>query len=233
MAAPRKYTDQQREAMYSLWTQGIEAAEIARRCSAGLASVAAFDIPRRSVHAICVAIDKERAAPTTLNEAAVAVTEGRFPERVFTLLNEQLTRLEAKQGPLTTSELGRAKQVLEIGTGLERRLRRRKGTERSNGQRNGVIEPPALSPLEELARKWKAGDAESADEPAQTDDESADESEQAQDAFTRTHACPNGDSSPTSPQARTRELLRELTERQEAEHVGNGRVQPEQPPQGR
>jgi hypothetical protein len=153
MAAPRKYTDEQRAAMYALWEQGTEAAEIARRCKAGLASVAAFEIPRRSVHAICTLIDRERDAPTTLNEAAVAVTEGRFLERVWTLLNEQLTRLEAKQGPLTAAELGRAEQVVQIGTGLERRLRRRKGAELGNGQRNDATETPPLTPLEELARE--------------------------------------------------------------------------------
>jgi hypothetical protein len=128
--------------MFALYEQGLDAAEIARRCKAGLASVAAFEIPRRSVAYIVSAMAKERGAPTTLDEAAAAVTEGRFPERVYTLLNEQLTRLEAKQGPLTASELGRAGQVVEIGTGLERRLRRRKGAELSNDQRNDATEHP-------------------------------------------------------------------------------------------
>jgi hypothetical protein len=59
MAAPRKYNDAQRAAMFALHRQGCTPAEIARQCEAGLVSVARFSIPRRTVQSIVVGMAHE------------------------------------------------------------------------------------------------------------------------------------------------------------------------------
>lgn len=218
MAAPRKYTNEQRAAMYALWEQGLEAAEIARRVRAGLASCAPFEIPRRTVHSICTAIAKERDAPSTLDEAAEAVAQGRHQERVFAMVGDEITRLEAKQrsGPLTVTDLERAEKAAGISASLERRLRRRKPWADSHDQRNGSADPPKLSPLEELAARQaaektsqgapsKAEGRNGATAHDETEGGTEDEPKDADSAFSHARTCPerpdSGDDADTAERA--------------------------------
>ena len=64
MGAPRRYSDAQRAAMFALYEQGIQPAEIARRCAAGLTSVAPFQIPRRTAQEIVTGMARSRAERT-------------------------------------------------------------------------------------------------------------------------------------------------------------------------
>jgi hypothetical protein len=171
MPAHRKWSDAQRAAMYSLWEQGIGAAEIARRCRAGFASVSPFEIPRRTVHAICTAIERERAAPRNLDEAAIAVAQGRHQERVFAMLEDEVVRLEAKQrsGPLTVTDLERVEKVVGISASLERRLRRRKAWAESHDRDGDAADAQKPSPLEELAARMSAEDGGAAKGPTRAE----------------------------------------------------------------
>ncbi|MGI9019208.1 MAG: hypothetical protein ACR2G3_00670 [Solirubrobacterales bacterium] len=95
MAAPRKYSDAQRAAMYSLYEQGYSVAEIVRRCEEGLASVAPFEIPRRTAQQIVTRIARERAQPVpkTVEELTEDDLE-RIPKRATRILAAELERIE-------------------------------------------------------------------------------------------------------------------------------------------
>jgi hypothetical protein len=99
MAAIRRYSDAQRAAMFALYEQGCTAPEIARRCGEGTASVAPFQIPRRTVQQIVTAIARERKAklPEKLEEIAEGQVFKTYPERVGRLLEGELDRLERKE----------------------------------------------------------------------------------------------------------------------------------------
>jgi hypothetical protein len=87
--------------MFALCEQGCTAAEISRRCGEGTASVAPFQIPRRTVQQIVTTIARERKAkpPQKLEELSGSQILERYPERVGGLLERELDRLERKEQP--------------------------------------------------------------------------------------------------------------------------------------
>jgi hypothetical protein len=130
MAAPRKYSDQQRAAMYRLYERGYEPAEITRRCAEGMASVASFEVPRRTCHAIVTAMARERAevVPIRLDEADDREAIDRFPARVATILDDEMARLEARQrngNPLSANDLERLHKATAVHDRLLTSIARR------------------------------------------------------------------------------------------------------------
>ena len=112
MAAPRRYSQEQREALYDLYTQqGKQPAEIARMCANGEAGVPAFEIPRRSVHAIVTRMARQRSRPVKPNPE-------RAPEtRLRSLIDREIERQEAlatRDGadPRTLIDLAKALRIL-------------------------------------------------------------------------------------------------------------------------
>ena len=63
MAAPRKYSDAQRAAMFALYRQGMIAAQIARKCEAGLVSIAPFSIPGEPSKGVVAMAQKSLTTP--------------------------------------------------------------------------------------------------------------------------------------------------------------------------
>jgi hypothetical protein len=128
MAAPRRYTDAQRQAMFRLFEAGIGPTEIARLCASGEAGVGPFEIPRKS----CEAIVKEMAAaanlrvPTTALEIEGAGMAERFPSRGARIIDAELKRLEAKQNggkALSEREAERVARLVEVGSKIAKHLR--------------------------------------------------------------------------------------------------------------
>ena len=107
VAAPRRYSTQQREALYRLYVEGKQPAEIARKCSQGSAGVPAFEIPRRSVHDIVTRMARQRSRPVQ------RTTEPDPEARLRALITLEIERQEAlatRDGadPKTLTELARA-----------------------------------------------------------------------------------------------------------------------------
>ena len=135
MAPARKYTEQQREAMYRLFVQGMQATEIARKCAKGKAGVPAFEIPSRSVHDIVLTIARQR---------------GKIPPAELPELDEE-DRLRAlfirtieQQEALATQGEADPKALTELARGLKILNGSRK---RNGSQPNGKPATPGKSPL--------------------------------------------------------------------------------------
>jgi len=119
MAAPRKYSDGQREAMVQLAEAGKRPAEIARLCREGEAGVDAFDVPRRSCHDI---VERELAR----REAELAAdTENQPLTRISRILDGHIDRLERKT-KLNVDDLELLRKTVDLSAMLEARLRKRK-----------------------------------------------------------------------------------------------------------
>ena len=109
MAAPRKYTTEQREAAYRLFLDGKQSAEIARMCANGEAGVPAFEIPRRTVHDIVTGMQRDRHPIETDAESQT------LEERLDSLIERAVTGQEElgdKADPQKLAQLARAKRTL-------------------------------------------------------------------------------------------------------------------------
>jgi hypothetical protein len=124
LAAPRKYSDAQREAIYRLHEQGLSSAAIARRCDEGLASVEPFAIATRTIRDITRAMDLERGhrAPRTVADASAENAIVGYGERALAICEAELDRLQRKQhrgNGLTRDDLSRLREVLRIRSDLD------------------------------------------------------------------------------------------------------------------
>jgi len=134
VAAPRKYTDAQRAAVWALYQRGVRPASIAARCKAGLASVEPFDIPRRTVSDICSKMALERTGssrPENVAEAAHADALANFPSAALKVLEEEAATLAAKQASgkaLSLRDVEKLALVAETRLKLEQRLEKQRGT---------------------------------------------------------------------------------------------------------
>ena len=99
MGRPRTWTDAQRAALFDLYKQGLPSKEIAERCADGLASVAPFRIPDRTVRDICKQMAAERvlASPATLEEASAPHAVETVPGRVQLIVERELVAIERRQ----------------------------------------------------------------------------------------------------------------------------------------
>lgn len=148
MAAPRKYSNAQRAAMFAFYEQGYTPAEIARRCKLGTASVDAFEIPRRTVQEIVTQMERERGGrlPKTLDDAASDLAAA-FPKRILRTLNREVDRFDAKTRngrPLSLEDLDRLKKI----SGICRELRTQAAVKKARESAS-----PGVSGLAELARQ--------------------------------------------------------------------------------
>ncbi|MFN8160614.1 MAG: hypothetical protein U0R52_06170 [Solirubrobacterales bacterium] len=129
MAAHRKYSDEQRAAMFRLYEGGLGAKAISERCAAGTTGTAPFEIPRRTVQEIVTAMAAEARLepPRSISDAGTEEALLRFPERCGALLAREMQRLEAagEKRALTEKELARLGLAVKVWGPLETRLRRR------------------------------------------------------------------------------------------------------------
>ena len=120
--APRRYTDEQRAVMLALYDGGHKPAEIARRCKAGLVSVAPFKIPRRTVQEIVTAMARERglSPPRTLAETETAQSLERYPDLVIRILTEDARRILSEETPTHEKEYDRLQRGVKIAAEIKR-----------------------------------------------------------------------------------------------------------------
>src|SRR5690348_13683152 len=118
MAAPRKYTDAQRQALYRLHEAGMTSEQISAACGAGTAGTDPFTIPRRSVSAIVSSMEAEARTeiPASIDEIGGLEAVSRFPERISRIIDAELERLAGKQrrGQLTVKDLELLRKTTEI-----------------------------------------------------------------------------------------------------------------------
>jgi hypothetical protein len=105
MAAPRQYSDAQRQEMYRLYGAGLTSKEISQACAGGTGGVAPFSIPRRTVSDVVSRMAQEARVqvPATAVDVESLETVQRFPERIARILDAEIDRLSVKQrrGKLT------------------------------------------------------------------------------------------------------------------------------------
>ena len=170
MAAPRKYSDAQRLAIYAQHELGFKPAEIARRCGDGLASVEPFTIPRRSVGDIIATISRERGStsPRSLEDIERAEALREFPEQVLRIVKAEMDRIEAKTKrsvPLTREDLDRLGRMQKLVAEL-RRLPAIRPPARSTPAAGGTPEEGALT---RLAREMEQRETSSPDPTPQSE----------------------------------------------------------------
>ena len=156
MAAPRKYTDAQRQAVWNLHERGLTSGQISEACAAGTASVAAFEIPRRSVSDLITRMAREAAVKPPSDPADVTTVElvSRFPERIARIFDAELERLEAKQrrGQLTAKDIDLMRKATNLCGPLKKRLEGRSiGPARSSRRPGSQAEQESV--LAKLARE--------------------------------------------------------------------------------
>ena len=108
--------------MFALYEQGIQPAEIARRCAAGLTSVAPFQIPRRTAQEIVTGMAREQGREDLphsiegLLEGDSAELAARYPGVVLRLINADCERLQARSAtrPLSLDEYNRLRAGVAI-----------------------------------------------------------------------------------------------------------------------
>ena len=90
MAAPRKYSDEQRAAIFARAELGVTPAQIAHECAAGLASCAPFQIPRRTAQQIVADMRRERGPgqPRSFADLESAEAIRGYPLRVLRIVGE-------------------------------------------------------------------------------------------------------------------------------------------------
>jgi hypothetical protein len=152
MGAPRRYSDEQRLAMYALYEQGCKPAEISRRCEAGLASCAPFSIARTSVRDIVAAMARERRgseAPVTLADVEGGDAIKDFPQMAAQIVSDEGARIKAKQPRqgLNLADLNKlakldrlAAQIRRTMIGPGRTAPAATGNGGSNGQSSPTLE---------------------------------------------------------------------------------------------
>lgn len=162
MAAPRKYSDAQRQELLRLHEAGLTSAAIAQACERGTAGTAPFTISRRTVSDIVARMTREAVVtvPTAPADASDLETVNRFPERIMRILDQEIDRLALKQrrGKLSTKDMEVLRKATEIVGPLSKRLRGEPlPTRRSpKGQpRDGRGAPRKESVLEKMAREQR------------------------------------------------------------------------------
>ena len=151
--------------MFALYEQGIQPAEIARRCAAGLASVAPFEIPRRTVQEIVTGMARERGQRTcrtrsrTCSTATARNWARRYPRVVLGLINADGERLKEKcaRSALSLDEYNR----LRAGMTIHKQIVAQAGgptptpARKHRGERRGAqeVEGSALERLERYIEK--------------------------------------------------------------------------------
>lgn len=190
MAAPRKYSDAQRQAMFRLFEAGKSPTEIAEMCEKGTAGVSAFRIPRRTVQEIVTAMaaELEQRMPTSIGELESAETVERFPERIARIVDREIDRLEKRQKKqgLGVDDYTKLRRASDLSFDLHKRLAKRTAQPtRPPGatRRGGGAGAPQESAIERLARETR-------------------EKSGSGDLLSRTHTHRNG-ADPSSKQAET------------------------------
>lgn len=155
MAAPRRYTPQQREAMFQLRQEGMKSADIARACEQGIGSVDPFQIPRRTVHEIVTQMEAEA------ESSAIALAGGELHDpdcvdkRIKAILETQIAHydLKVRKGKtLSREELGTLSQVQALSRKIQKSsVRRTTVRAPSRNGANGTSEHP----LDRLARQME------------------------------------------------------------------------------
>ena len=160
MAAPRKYSDAQRQAMYRLFEAGKSPTEIASLCEKGIAGARGFTIPRRTVQEIVTAMaaEAEREVPTTIHEAESAEAVERFPMRITRIVDAEIDRLNTKQKQrgLTCEDYDRLEKAASLSFTLHKRLNARRPQTprgRNGGRQPARSQPAHEGPIEKLARR--------------------------------------------------------------------------------
>jgi hypothetical protein len=158
--------------MFALYEQGYTANEIARRCGEGTASVAPFQIPRRTVQQIVTTIARERRAkpPQKLEDLSGHEILERYPERVGRLLERELDRLERKEHsgkPLSLEDIERMRQGAKVVAEVRRFASSKRSAqqmgprlavrERSGIKSEGLIERLRREESEKAPGKDQAG----------------------------------------------------------------------------
>lgn len=174
MAAPRKYGNAEREAMFRLYGAGKSPMEIAKLCAEGTAGTAPFQIPRRTVHDIVrrMADEAEQKLPTSVAEVESAEAVDRFPVRIARIVDAEITRLERKQEKvgLSCDDYDRLRKAAALSRDLARRLSQRKPSEplrrRGTGKGTGT-QPEPESVIAKLAREL-AEEKSGEDHPSST-----------------------------------------------------------------
>jgi len=141
VAAPRKYPESLREAMFALYGQGIGPTEIARRCEEGLPGFGPLRIPRRTVADIVASIALERGKadlPQRIDEVLDGPGEelaARYPKVVLGLINADAERLRRKvtHEKLTLEDYNR----LRAAAALYKQITASKTSGRSRSDRAG------------------------------------------------------------------------------------------------
>lgn len=181
----RIYTDEQKAAMFALYEQGCQPAEISRRCREGLASVARFDPPRKSVEYVVKTMARERGfdPPRKVEQIAGWADASRYGERVIELLSEDLERLEARDKtakPLSIAEYERLAKGMKIVAEI-----RRQTVARPEQTRSGPG-PGEEDALDRIARDLATRERDTAPEAGEqlTDVEPVSEAEPAPDPET-------------------------------------------------
>ncbi|MGH2973887.1 MAG: hypothetical protein ACRDLL_03335 [Solirubrobacterales bacterium] len=188
MAAPRKYSDAQRQAMYRLYEVGKSPGEIASLCKQGMAGVAPFQIPRRTAHEILtrMADEAEQKLPTSVAEAESAEAVERHPVRIATVVDREISRLDQKQakGGLRVGDLDLLAKLADLSFALHKRLSKRPAaagrtgaTRQVAGERRepeGAIEKLAREQAERAGREVQLKDAPTCPDDDSEHPESAD-----------------------------------------------------------
>jgi hypothetical protein len=167
VAAPPKYTDEQRAAIFTLHQMGMNSVQISAQCRLGTAGAAPFDVPERTALDIAKKMEAEhaRAAASTANpNDLIAMAEG-MSDRVLQILDVRLKQLERKaagSNHLSTDDIKALAEIPKIQravvTSLKKLPRPGRGNRkpRSKSSGNGKV----VSLVDRLAlemREEKAG----------------------------------------------------------------------------
>ena len=183
MAAPRKFTDAQREALFRLHAAGMSSREIAEAAEKGGTGLAPFTISSRTVRDIAgkMATETERRLPTPVIELESAEAMERAPARAARIVEAELTRLEDKQtrSGLTEKEIDRLPKLATYGERIERILKRQgqQQKRRTSAEKRAESVASQESGLVRMAREGREaageGDPPSSTRTCHDDDSSA------------------------------------------------------------
>jgi hypothetical protein len=162
VAAPRKFSDSQREAIFRLHEAGMTSRKIAEACAEGRSGLARFEISDRTVRDVIGKMEREaqRKLPATVLDLKHGEAMERYPARAAKILDAELNRLEKKQrkSGLTGREVDCIPKLVASSARVERALKWRGGRSRgSRGAGSGARGEPtrAKSALEELAERQR------------------------------------------------------------------------------
>lgn len=160
MAAPRKYSQAQRQEMLRLYEAGKSPTEIASMCEKGTAGIKAFTIPRRTAQEIvkAMAAEAEQEVPATVHEAESAEAVERFPMRITRIVDAEIDRLNTKQKQrgLTCDDFDRLEKAASLSITLHKRLNARRpqsSAGKNGGRQRAGSQPAPETVIEKLARK--------------------------------------------------------------------------------